>query len=314
MAVVARVFHGVHAVGKDAGLVGSAAQERQTDGKLAWRPVGHGGHIPRGAFPSCHHGILAQLPVYGDGLVESRRHLCDEVGAFLLALVGRGTVGQHLQGCFKQRVHGHLVDSRALAHRVVVVAEEVVAHGVGHGARRVVHRSAQHAQIGRGDVVAWLVVEWSVAHARFPFRVLQSLHALEVHHIGKGPLNAERLQPMQVEQQVVSCCAVGQSVGRGDDFLVIAVEEVHLEALHAAARVVAHHRLGLVVAVGRAVADEVSPARPQDDAHALLLTVGYQAVQVDGVAQVFHERLLAAPALVDDDVLQVVPCGEVYII
>jgi len=30
MAVVARVFHGVHAVGKDAGLVGSAAQERQT--------------------------------------------------------------------------------------------------------------------------------------------------------------------------------------------------------------------------------------------------------------------------------------------
>ena len=108
--------------------------------------------------------------------------------------------------------------------------------------------------------------------------------------------------------------AVGNPVGRGDDLLVVAVEEVDLEALDAHVGIVLHHGLGDGAVAERVAADEVAPAGPEDDAHALLLAVGDQALQVDGGIELLHERLTAAPALVDDDILQVVVGGEVDII
>ena len=73
----------------------------------------------------------------------------------------------------------------------------------------------------------------TVTHTWLPLGVLQALHALKVHDVRIGPLNAKGLQAMQVEQQVVLGGTLGNLVGRTDNLLVVAVEEVHLKALDA---------------------------------------------------------------------------------
>ena len=67
-------------------------------------------------------------------------------------------------------------------------------------------------------------------------------------------------------------------------------------------------------ATSRIVAYQISPTAPQDDAHTLLLAVGYQLCEVDIWAEMIHQRLLATPTLVDDDVFYMVTGSKVYII
>ena len=103
-------------------------------------------------------------------------------------------------------------------------------------------------------------------------------------------------------------------IGRGDGLLVVAVEEVNLKALDAHIGIVFHHSIRYSDVTQRIAANQVTPTRPQDDAHALLFAIGYQALQVDFRVQRFHQRLLSAPSLVDDDILEMILGGKVDII
>ena len=71
---------------------------------------------------------------------------------------------------------------------------------------------------------------------------------------------------MQVEQQVVTGGTRCQCPCGTHHYLVIAVEEVYLEALDT--------HVGIVFEVGLGVLDGIAPRRPQNDAYALLLAVG----------------------------------------
>ena len=68
-----------------------------------------------------------------------------------------------------------------------VITEETVFHGISHSTRRIVHGTSKHAQIRRCDVVAGLIVQWSVTSARFPLGILQTFHAFEVKDVRIGP-------------------------------------------------------------------------------------------------------------------------------
>ena len=96
---------------------------------------------------------------------------------------------------------------------MVVITEETVFHGIGHSTRRIVHGTSKHAQIGRCDVVAGLIVQWSVTSARFPLGILQAFHAFEVKDVRIGTLDAERFQTVIVKIEMMLGGAGGYLIG-----------------------------------------------------------------------------------------------------
>ena len=197
---------------------------------------------------------------------------------------------------------------------MVVVAEELRADSVLHGARRVVHRAAEHTQVGNGDIVVGLVVDGALVVARFPLRVLHAFHPLEVDDVRKGTLDARGLQSVVVDDELVAGSCLGNAIAGTYDLLVVAIEEVDLEALDAHVGIVLHDRLELSHGGVGVVAHHVAPAAPQDDAHAAFTSVGHQLGYVDFGVEILDKRLAAAPALVNDDVLQTVLLCEVDVV
>ena len=94
--VVGGLFFCVNSVGEDVGSVGAFGKEGERHLDVAWSPVGECGYIPCVAFASRQHGVFTHFSVNGYCLVKHSRHLCYKVGALLLALVFRRTVGKHL--------------------------------------------------------------------------------------------------------------------------------------------------------------------------------------------------------------------------
>ena len=157
-------------------------------------------------------------------------------------------------------------------------------------------------------------MEGTIPYSGLPLGVLQTLDALEVQDVGIGALDAEGLQAMIVEDEVMAGGARSHQVGRGDDLLVVAVEEIDLEALDAHVGIVLHRGINGGGASQRIVANHVTPTGPEDDAHALVLAIGDKVRDVDVGVEILEQRLTAAPALVDDDILKTVLGGEVDII
>ena len=111
--VVGGILQRVHAISKDVSLILTCSKEAQIDGQIARRPVGHRCQKPCGSLTTGYDGVLTQLSVEGDGLVEGSGHLGDEVGTLLILHISRRTVGQHLKRSLKGGVHRHLMDARA---------------------------------------------------------------------------------------------------------------------------------------------------------------------------------------------------------
>ena len=114
---------GIDAIGKDVRLSRETFYWGQVNGEVACLPVGHGCNIPFVALALRHYHILTHHTVKGNHLVIHCRYLGDEVGTLLVLHVLSRTVGKHLQGSVEESVHCHLMHSRTLAHRMVVVAE-----------------------------------------------------------------------------------------------------------------------------------------------------------------------------------------------
>ena len=92
--------------------------------------------------------VFGYFTIKSNGFVKGSGNLGDEVGAFLFLHVFAGTVGKHLQGCFEDGVHSHLVYTCTLTHGVVVDGAEQGTGGIYHSSRRIVHRTGELAQIG----------------------------------------------------------------------------------------------------------------------------------------------------------------------
>ena len=170
------------------------------------------------------------MPVEGYCLIECGGDLCDEIGTFLILNVLRRAVSQHLKRRLKGGVHCHLMNTCALTHRVIVVAKEVILHGVDHRTRCVIHRTCKHTQIGCCHIVAGLVVERTVAYTRFPLGVLESFHTFEIKDIRISPLNTKGFQSMEVKVEMMASCTGCHLIGRGNHLLIVTIEEIHLKA------------------------------------------------------------------------------------
>ena len=75
-----------------------------------------------------------------------------------------------------------------------------------------------------------------------------------------------------------------------------------------------HHLIADGIITQWIATNQIAPARPQDDAYALFLSIGNQALQVYLWIQFAHQRFLATPSLVNNDILQMVLRSEVDII
>ena len=142
--------------------------------------------------------------VEGNSLVKRCGNLCDEVRTRLILHILGWAVGQHLQRCLESDIHRHLVYTGTLTHRMVVVAKEIILHGVHHGSGGIVHRSCQHAEIRGCDIITGLVGQRTITHAGFPLGVLQTLDTLEIEDVRICPLYTEGLQTMIVEVEMVA--------------------------------------------------------------------------------------------------------------
>ncbi len=266
-------------------------------------PAGHATEVERVTLLPERHDVAADLPVDDGGLVEHRGQAGEETGEPRLALVARRHVGQHGERRVVDHIFGRLVAACALAHGLGVRGEPVLARAVAQGARREVDAARLHADEGEGDVVARVVIL-----ERAPFHLFHAEDTLEVEDVGVGAVETRwRVDAVQVEHEVVACATVGQPLHHLQCRLVVAVHEVDLESLDPHLGVVAARLLEVLV-------HDVEHS-PQDDAHMPLVGMADEALQVhvgDGV----HDVALVGvvPALVEDDILQSVLSGEVYIV
>ena len=84
-------------------------------------------------------------------------------------------------------------------------------------------------------------------------------------------------------------------IGEAHHLLIVPVQEVHLEALHAHVGIMLHHLLH--------VSGEGPIARPKDDVHLFLLAIIYQLLQVNLRNHLQHVSLqVHRPTLVEDHV------------
>ena len=112
---------------------------------------------------------------------------------------------------------------------------------------------------------------------------------------------------MEVEHEVMARAGVGQSIHHLKGRLVVAIEKIDLESLHAHLGVMAASLLQLLI-------NDVEH-RPKDDAHMALVGVADEAGQVH-VGDGMHDVALVGvvPSLIEDDVFELVLRCEVYII
>ena len=204
-----------------------------------------------------------------------------------------------IQRRIQHDVERQLVTARALTHRFRIDGTVVVACGVPHRSLRVVHRTCGLTDEGDRHVVGH-----HVGLLAGPLHLLQPEDALEVEHVGIGALDSRGLVvAVHVEEQAVFGGRFREAVGEIGDLLVVAVEEIDLEALDAHLRV--------VFADAFEVAFRGIETGPEDDAHAAFLAVGDQFGQVDRGNDLEKVGLFVhGPAFVEDDVFDAVVGGE----
>ena len=120
-----------------------------------------------------------------------------------------------------------MTTARALAHRLGTHRKIVLACGIAHRPLCVVHRTGHLADERNGHVVGHLI------HRRVaPLHLLKPVHTLEVHDIRVGALESGRLVgTVEVHKKVIFGAHLGRPAEPVDHRLVIAVHEIHLEAL-----------------------------------------------------------------------------------
>ena len=187
----------------------------------------------------------------------------------------------------------------ALAHRIAVDRHEFVPEGVAHGARGVIDRAGEHADVGEGHVVGHHVV------AR-PFHLLEAPYAFKVEDVGPGAVHAGGfVHAVVIHEHVVTGAGLRDAVELFGDGLVVAVHEVDLEALDA------HFRIGLAGFL-QVFVEHVAYS-PEHQVDFLGAGIAAKLLEVDGGAE-FQDVELTRPAFVEHHILDLVGCGEVDVV
>ena len=240
---------------------GGTLDEGEVQRELAGVPVGDGAYVPGISAAAGHGHILPCLALKRAGLVPYGGHAGDELQALGLPdVVGRG-VAEHGEGRVEDNVLRELAAAGALAHGLGAHEAEVLLRGVAHGALGVVAGAGDQAdERNRG------LVGDEVYHVLLPLYVLQAVHALHVDDVGPGAHDAGGLEgAVEVDHELIAGGGLGGTAVEVHHRLVVAVHEVHLEALHAHLRVLAAGALH--------VAFERPVAGPEDEADVLGLGV-----------------------------------------
>ena len=293
----------IRAVAENLHHRGLAADERKVQRKLAGVPVGNGAHVPGVAFTARHGHVFAGLAVQGDGFVPHGGHLGYELeaGGFL-QVVGR-RVAEHRKRRVEDHVFGQLAAAGALAHRLGTHETEVSFGGVAHRALGVVGRTGDQAHEGNGGFVGD-----EVHRVLLALCVLQAINALEVHNIGPGALQAGGLEcSVEVHEQMIAGGRFRGTAVEVHHRLVVAVHEVHLEALDAHFRVFSAGALHIFL--------EGPVAGPEDNAHTFAFGIIAEHRQVDFRNHLEEVGLFVhRPAFVQDYVFDAVARREIYVV
>ena len=196
-----------------------------------------------------------------------------------------------------------MTTARALAHRLGAHRKIVLARGVAHRPLRVVHRTGHLTDERNGHVVGHLI------HRRVaPLHLFKPVHTLEVHDIRVGALESGRLVgTVEVHQQVVFGAHLGRPAEPVGHRLVVAIHEIHLEALDA--------HLGVVSADILHILRKRPPASPEDDAHTAPGGIRNQFGEVN-LRHLQHEvvGIFHCPSLVENHILDAVLRSEVDVV
>ena len=141
-----------------------------------------------------------------------------------------------------------------------------------------------------------------------PFHSFQSVYALIVQHVRPSPRDARRLVcAVHIDNQMILCGNLRAIVFESRHILVVPVEEVHFEALHA--------HLGIMAADILHILLKCQETCPENDIDTLRLGILHYAFEVD--LRIQHHQVLTlacSPAVVHNDIFNTVGCGEIDII
>ena len=131
----------------------------------------------------------------------------------------------------------------ALAHRGAVGGIPIAPGGIAHGSRRIIDEAALQTDEREGDVVARHIHLLGT-----PFHLLHAEHALVVDDVGEGAVQARgRVEAVIIEGEMILGALLGNAIGHFGGSLVVAVEEIDLEASDAHGRILLASRFELVV-------------------------------------------------------------------
>ena len=176
-------------------------------------------------------------------MLEDRRQGAEETRIFLLPLIHRGGIAKHGERRVIDDIGGQLMATCALAHRGAVGGIPIAPGGIAHGSRRIIDEAALQTDEREGDVVARHIHLLGT-----PFHLLHSEHALVVDDIGEGAVQARgRVEAVIIEGEMILGALPGNAIGHFGGSLVVAVEEIDLEASDAHGRILSASLFKLVV-------------------------------------------------------------------
>ena len=112
---------------------------------------------------------------------------------------------------------------------------------------------------------------------------------------------------MEIHKHLIFRAYLGGLINKVHHFLIVTIQEIHLEAFHAHIRIMLHDILHIT--------GESPITRPKDNSDILELTVIHQFLKIDLRYYLHHVRLqVHGPALIQDYVLDAMLGGEVDII
>ena len=243
--IILRLAMGIDAIGVERGFEGLVlGQEIEVQVDVTCLPVGQTAHIPV-AIPAFAHrdDVFAQPALKNLRMLEDRRQGAEETRIFLLPLIHRGGIAKHGERRIIDDIGGQLMATCALTHRGAVGGIPIAPGGIAHGSRRIIDEAALQTDEREGDVVARHIHLLGT-----PFHLLHAEHALVVDDIGEGAVQARgRVEAVIIEGEMIPGTHFGNAIGHFGCSLVVAVEEIDLEASDAHSRILSASLFKLVV-------------------------------------------------------------------
>ena len=201
-------------------------------------------------------------------------------------------------------IHGKLVAACAHGEWIVVDGLEVLDRGIAHSTRSEIYESSLHSDEREGDVVEWHILLVVLG----PLDFLHAEATFKVDDVWISAVDACWLiDAVVVEHQMVFGTDFSNAVNHFHTFLVVAVEEIHLESSNA------HVRIGFADCF-EIVVKNVEHG-PENDADSLLFAVCNEFGQIEfGNDREHVVDTWLEPTFVENDVVETVLRSKVNVV